>query len=653
MKKTSTIVKEKNIYEIGALINNTAYIKSITGKTGLLNIETNQIIGEMDNYYTIYDTDEKFYYQEKEIEKTSKENDRTSRKTVRIYDALNEILLVDGWEVIKQFTDYYRIATVKSPIDGKLHLFDIYAFRKPTNIFDMPLDDVEKLYSEYNDTYLVVTINGKKGLYHHNCYNEVPSLITPIEFDNIEKLPNIIVYSKNNQKYFVCTDKDGKKSNTFDEITIDKNKENIAYCTKESQIYVYNTKLQELLLSTDADKIRYMYRIGDIYNDCNGEFFFEITKDEKCGVISSEINNAIRKAGTGARVSTLLPPKYDEIKINNNVLYLKKDGKIGLFVGDSYHNQVIEPKYDNISYVGYNYFALYSNGLCDIIKASSNTFKTIITNCEIAGDFAEAISYKKNGKYGLLLPNCDRRDIIIEPIYDSISNVARYYFILEQNNKKGLMHLGKIMIPIEYDEISIGGQYRKYGSLDDSEVLYFALKKGKKYELAKLHNWKYVSTDVEFVSNHTFDTIDFFREIMVFKDKVYSYIYDYNEKLLKSLPVNTSITAYERPYQSDYDEEHKYRDYFYCIDDVYYYYKNGKLGEVYTENNDLYLITYETDTDSFEIRSYNKDEYDSFCYAIDSQEDAEAEKLLIEMSEKGFSRREYPALVLKRVKKSN
>ena len=43
MKKTSTIVKEKNTYEIDILINNTAYIKSVTGKTGLLNIKTNQL----------------------------------------------------------------------------------------------------------------------------------------------------------------------------------------------------------------------------------------------------------------------------------------------------------------------------------------------------------------------------------------------------------------------------------------------------------------------------------------------------------------------------------------------------------------------------------------------------------------------------------
>ncbi len=648
MKKTSAIVKEKNTYEIDVLINNTAYIKSVTGKTGLLNIKTNQIIGDMDDYYTIYDTHGKFYYQEKTIEESNEKNNWNKRKTVRIFDALNERLLVDGFEVVKEFHSY-DLTALKSPIDAKLHLHDSYACRKPTNIFDMPLDDIEFLFSKYNDTYLVVTINGKKGLYFHNCYDKTPSLITPIEFDNIEKLHNIIVYTKNNKKYFVCIDdKEDKKSGTFDEITLDENNKNIAYCKKENQIYVYNTEAQELLLSTDADEIKYMYKNGDDYH---GDFFFEIIKNGKYGVISSEINNKIRKAGTGAKVSTLLPPKYDEIERARGGLYLKKDGKIGLFIGGSYHNQVIEPKYDDIDFLGYNYFALYSNGLCDIGKASSyNPFTPNITNCEIVEDFDNALTYKKNGKCGLLFTD-GRHDEIIPPKYDSISNVAKYYFILSQNNKKGLMHLGKIIIPVEYDEISVGGQYGKYSSLKDSEVLYFSLKNGQKHELAKLHNWQYVDTDVEFVSNHTFDTIDFFRDIMVFKDQVHSYIYDYNEKLLKSLPASTSITAYERPYEDDYDEKCGYRKYFYCIDGVYYYYKDGKFEEVYTENNDLYSTIYETDTESFEVRSYNKDEHDSFCSTIDSQKDAEAEKSLIEMSEKGISRKDYPTLVLRRVSK--
>ena len=642
MKKTSTIVKEKTICEIETLINNTAYIKSVTGKTGLLNIKTNQIVGDMDNYYTVYDTNEKLYYQEKIIEERDEENNCNSKKTIRIYDALNEKTFVDGWEVVKCFSGYYDLIAVKSPIDGKLHLFDCYACRKSTNIFDMPLDDVKKFFGWHNYTYLVVTMNGEKGLYRYSRCNGGPNLILPIEFENIEKHCDIITYTKNNKKYFSYFDERfgkiyNKVSTGFDEITIEKENTDIVYCKKENKTYVYNTSSKKLLFSTDSDEIKFINSEWSMLDDYNEDLFFEVVKNGKHGVISSIING---KKVTG----TLLALQYDEIEIGtkinyDRVLYLKKNGKIGLFIGSSYQYQLIEPKYDKIDYLWHDYFALYTNGLCDIGRvASYSSFKSSITKCEIAEIFGGCVlSYKKNGKYGLL----DSVDRIVSPEYDNISEavssdevVSRCY-ILEKNNKKGLVHINKIILPIEYDEVKFDG---KYGIFND--ITYFALRKSKKYELAKLYSNR---GNIEFVNNHTFDNIDFFHKIMVLKDQTQVYIFDYNEKLLKSLPVNTSITEYERPSQG------VNKDYFYCINDVYYYYKNGNFEEVHTESNNLYLTTYETGANLFEISSYNKDEYDSFCSAIDSQEDIEAEKSLIEISEKGFSKKKYPTLVLKRV----
>ena len=52
----STDVDSNSIGTILVTINNTAYIKSKTGKTGLFNIQTNQIIGEMDYLYAIYNS---------------------------------------------------------------------------------------------------------------------------------------------------------------------------------------------------------------------------------------------------------------------------------------------------------------------------------------------------------------------------------------------------------------------------------------------------------------------------------------------------------------------------------------------------------------------------------------------------------------------
>lgn len=651
MKKTSIVVKEKSIYDIDILIGNTAYIKSVTGKTGLLNIKTNEIIGNMDYYYTIYDTNGKFYFQTLEIEKETEENNCPSKKNIRIYDALNEKMIADGFEVVESFRKYFEVASLRSPVDGKIHLFDKYAYRKPTNIFDLALDDVKFLYKSYNDTYFVVTMNGKKGLYHSNCYNEVPSLVTEIEFDDIEKMPNIVVYTKNDEKYFVCDGKDGKTSVKFDSITVDEKNENIVYCKKENKTYIYNTESQELLLISEADEIKYLSKYGDSYNDNNGEYVFIIKKDEKLGLVSSKINNEIRKSNNGeAIVTELLDSDYDEIEQHYDRFYLMKNDKMGLFIGDSNHNQLIEPVYDNIDYLRDEYFALYTGEYCDIGRiASYIPYRTSVTKCQIEENTRFGLIYKKDGKYGLILTDRDSKNAIIPNEYESISCVLECYFILERNSKKGFMHQGKMVIPMDYDDIQIGGSYEKYKSMKDAKVLYFSLKKGNKFELAKMHNYQYVETNVEFVSNHIFDSIEFFRDIMVFKDQNLTYIYDYEERLLKTFPAQISVIPFAK-LCSKYDEEHNLRDYFYLVDGAYFYYKDGQFEKVLVEENDCYVTTYEIGDETFELRTFNKTEHDAFCLALESKDDSEAEKTLIEVSKNGNHK--YPTLVLKRVNKN-
>lgn len=655
MKKTSVIVKEKNTYDIDIVINNTAHITSVTGKTGLLNIKTKEIIGEMDNFYTIYDTSGKFYYQEKEIKKSNKENNESFKTTVRIYDALNEKILVDGWEVVKKFGDYYALVAVKSPIDGKIHLFDQYACRKSTNIFDMAFDDVEKLYGGITDTYLVVTIHGKKGLYHHKCYDVVSGLITPIEFDHIEKMPNIIVYTKGNEKYFVGTET-GKVSEFFDTIRIDEENKNIAYCKKGNTTYVYHTKFQELLLKTDYDEINFIKKDDDSNHDYDGEFFFITKQEERFGLMSSLINKEIRKSSNPeAKQTILLQPSYDDIVYDCEAFYLEKDKKIGIFFGNSYHNQRMDPEYDKINYLGNNCYALYKGESCDIGRVNFyNQYQSRITNCQIEANLRKELIYKKDNLFGLLFLDFNFKNDVLPNEYDKICCIEDFYFLLEKNGKKGLLHLGEIIIPTEYEDVAFGGQY----DLEDDKTIYFALKKGEKeYNLAKRINYHYFGSNVDcpvkLVSNHTFEKIEFFKDIMVLKDSNYVYVYNYEEALLKTFPPNTVIIPVTKP-SGKHDEIHKDKDYLYYIDGTYYYYKKGKFEEAFVEENDFYVTTYETDTDFFEIKTLNKQGYDAFCDDIDMQEDDSKQRLAEMSMNDQVLKKKYPTLVLRKsIKRKN
>ena len=93
----------------------------------------------------------------------------------------------------------------------------------------------------------------------------------------------------------------------------------------------------------------------------------------------------------------------------------------------------------------------------------------------------------------------------------------------------------------------------------------------------------------------------------------------------------------------------------YCVNGVYFFYRNDKFEEAFMEECDLYVTTYETETDSFEIKTFNKAEHDSFCEIIESQEDSAAEQSLIDIFENSENevRQQHHTLVLKRTLKQN
>lgn len=575
MKKTSVMNQEKNHYQIMTVIENIAYIKLVTGKTGLFNVKTNKIIGNVDYYDIIDDVDAKFYYQIKELLDENK-------KTITIYDALNEKSIVDDWEVVKQFNRDYPLIAIKSPRDGKIHLFDHYAYRQSNNIFDMPLDDVEFFGKDCNDTYFVLTKDDKKGIYHYNSYDEIHSLIIPIEFDCIENFSHIAILTKDHEQYFACDDQhtNFSLSEPFDQITIDEENQKFLYCKKGNVIDVYNTKIfirpvHQLLLSIDADEIKKIYsEESQPGNFDYQKYIFKIVKDNKVGIIGYEKTDY----DTDGILFISLSPTYDDIEMESGAFYLKRKDKIGLFVGNQQCHQLIKPKYQMIQHILYQYFALCHDGLWDIGEISPfQSFTPSISNCELVELWEMGLLYKKNNQYGLVLSKTYDDVTIVPAEYDRIKNVEGCYFILEQNNKKGFRHLGNDLLPVEYDEIKMSGLgYRQSSRRRD--ILYLALRKGKEYQLAKMKNWEYTETNIELVSNQTFDMIDFFDQIMILKDKRYTYIYDYQEQLLQKLPRNASIMIYENHDQFDCEDD------LYLIDGVYYNYLDGKLIKIITIN---------------------------------------------------------------------
>lgn len=102
-------------YTLKQIINNTAYIEFENGKTTLLNIENDQIIGDIGMYKVITNQEKQLFIQVKS---------EGSKRIVNIYDASKGEFVIFGWELMLQIEDDYSRMAVKSPIDGKIQLFD-------------------------------------------------------------------------------------------------------------------------------------------------------------------------------------------------------------------------------------------------------------------------------------------------------------------------------------------------------------------------------------------------------------------------------------------------------------------------------------------------------------------------------------------------
>lgn len=640
MKKTTTVVQEKNIYNIGIMINNIALINSVTGKSGLLNVKTNEIIGVMDNYETKYNSKSKFYYQIKKVKSPDNANEL---ELIRIYDAKEERMIVDGWEVVKKFSNYH-FSALKSPLDGKIHLFNEYECRNISNMFALALDDVEILFESYND-YLVLIQNGKKALFYFNDYDKIYNLETAFEFDDIEVLPKILVFTQGSTKYFKYINKKEERSPLFDDITVDEEYKNIIYCKKGDDTYIYNTYIKKLLLKTDI-KTKYLTRSSD--NDFYNSFFFQIEKNSKLGLTMVETNEKPQDNVPKIQTITLLEPLYDDIYLKNHYgrVYLELNQKQGLFLFRGNSSQLINPSYHKIQYLGWDIYALYpeDNEYCDLVQITPySPSEELVTNCRVIQNHERGIVYEKNNLFGLIIKYNSFK--IIPALYSKISPLS-YYFLAEKEDKKGLILQSEFIIPLEYKDIEINTT--KTDSIYGPKAHYFALQKDEGiYELAKREN-RYNSSEVEFVSNHQFKNITFFDDIMVLQDEENTFIYNYEEKLLKTFPSSVTIIP------EIIDANTSRAKYFYIIDGITYYYKNAKFEQAPCEENTFYLTTYETDEAIYEVKSWNKEQHDIFCGLIDNDDEKAKNCLLNAPLKETCTPYNFPTLTLKRtLKKDN
>ena len=278
MKKITTTKKEKDFYNIETIIDDIAIIKSsISGKRGLLNIETNELIGELDYYNILYNINKKFYLQIKTI---------NNEYFLNVYDVLKHSYVVKDYNIVRHFEEYAYVSLLKKGDSDKLHFLDMYNLRDENNIFDLEIDNAEFLLDNCGKIYFVLSKDNSKALYMRG-----KGLITDFEYDDIKRKNGITFFYQNNKVRFRKDGEYDSISKEFNEISFHGLNDSLLYCKDDNDTYIYyiyfNSK--DLICKTDKNSKLVASFFYDKENESTEYLFIEEDENNRKGLVLPRI----------------------------------------------------------------------------------------------------------------------------------------------------------------------------------------------------------------------------------------------------------------------------------------------------------------------------------------------------------------------------
>lgn len=642
---SSTIVKKNKTYKINSNHYGIAIIEDIEpGKNGFLDVTTNEIIGKINsNNFKV-------------IGRLCKSTDDRNimKEKMDVYDLKEKKLLAQNWPVIDDFyneSGKCKYVILLNPEDGKKHFLHFDKYGTSDDIWPISLDDYQRIFipgrSNNVDRYFIITHNNKKGIYSYKL-----GMVVAPEYDDIKITGydnSVIIFTKDGKQRFTFLQDENpftKKTFSFDKVVAEDNS-SIIYCELDGVTYVYDSKCKKLIFSSNLKNVVLKKMSSEKYTSLVLYDFLVEDNSGKVGLVRVSRDDDSNRL----QEEVLLRPIYDEIKLDRGTYIISKNGKKGLLNHEDFFNHrnetiFVKPMFDDFTilqkYGGEVLLQVPSNGLFDLIsiKQKSNrtlTINTILQGCssiEKLDDYECRYRYEKDNHFGLFNVNfiCTDHYRMTDNDYSTLEEwCVKNHFEVSQDNKKGIIHFnGELeeIVPIEYTDIDFqivdrweNMLVKNFSRPYDQEKLsrvYLALKKSNgKYDLAKLV-FDSKEEKLKMIEDHDFDDVKLFPNLMILKKENNCYVYNYNEKLLATLPSYDMLSR---------------NDNIYNFDDNCYIHKDGTFYPVESRPVTYYTSTYEDDSQIFEVASTSPKEYASFCDQIDSLNEQDVIKKLEETIE--------------------
>ena len=364
-------------------------------------------------------------------------------------------------------------------------IITIIKYNKYKKLLNYHLESVTEI------NYLLLMKDNKYGVIDKNGNIVIDTIYDEIEIPNPSKdlficknnyntekgEYNIQVFDGNSKQilyqYYII---DGIKLNNYDG--------NVEYVPYEKSVLKYKSDNKYGLIDFNGKKIT-----DAIYDSIDGfdcrEGLLKVTKNGKIGIIN--INGV-----------SIIKEKYDEIKCDGYYTDKDKFNKSGFIVGIKTND-------------GIRYGYINSNRK-QILKNEYNEIYRITEKIDEKNVYLVAF---KNGQAGVY----KNKKNIIKNEYEDISyNAYNDLLLLQENSKQGIAKFdGKIIIPIEYDNIIFAGNYITAQKAEKKDIFNAD---GKKEE------------NSEFVSNQI--VCDGKYEIVSTEDGIYKIINKDNNKVIEN-----------------------------------------------------------------------------------------------------------------------
>lgn len=245
-----------------------------------------------------------------------------------------------------------------------------------------------------------------------------------------------------------------------------------------SGIEIVPPKFQKIEKSTSPNYIAVVYwRREEYHNNVNKEGMFVVTSPEKrlflisshqydwCGDFNSDGYAAVLKDGLLGKINTnghLISVRKKELIEVPDAFDWAYDFvdrfaivKIGSYWGvvDEDFNIVIDCCYEKINLIHSEYFCYVEKGKCGLVQVNN---KIVIPADYMSIVYLNSSLFKVQSTYESYGVIDDEGKIVVHPYY---SNIVAFegdeikYWLVTQNNKKGVVTDGKVIVPIIYDDI--------------------------------------------------------------------------------------------------------------------------------------------------------------------------------------------------------